>query len=237
MGSFSFVSISWAGLAVLALAACGKTQDASEVSIDASVVKTQSSALASAVTAAESNGGADIAQQLSDIGNTAAALIPRTKGASRSQMRLNGSATTCKCATASQKTCTFSSCTIAGATVSGTVSWASGKLVCTNLGFDVAAVGKTQVEGEEVTIGATHIAVTCDFTYGKGTLEGTLHAAGNTEVNDVAYSWDATLTASDVAWSSKTFTAGTVDVNATVSTTSDAEGTDTFHASGAVSFP
>lgn len=230
----SFI-LSVGAAAAIAVSACGETRDSSEVSIDASVVKTQSSALASAVTAAQSNGGANIAEQLSDIGNTAAALIPRTKGASRAQMK--GGASTCSCPTAAQKTCTFSSCKIGSATASGTISWAGGKLVCTNLTFDVAATGQTQVEGQSVRIGATHIAVTCDFTYGTGTLDGSLRATGSTEVNDVAYSWDAALTASDVTWTSKAFTAGTVDVGATVTTVSDAEGTDTFHASGSMTFP
>ena len=229
MRSFTYLSIA------LIVAACGETQDSSEVTIDSAVVKSQSSALASAISAAETNGGANIAEQLSDIGNTAAALIPRTKGASRAQMK--GSASTCTCPTAASKTCTFTNCKIGSASASGTISWADGKLVCTDLTFDVAAIGETRVEGQSVTIGATQIKVTCDFTYAKGTLDGSLRATGSTEVNDVAYRWDASLTASDVTWSSKAFTAGTVSVGATVTTSSDAEGSDTFHASGSVSFP
>jgi hypothetical protein len=233
MRSVSFLSV--ALFTAIAVSACGKSQDSSEMSIDSAVVKSQSSALATAVSSAENDGGANIAEQLSEIGNTAAALIPRTKGASRAQLK--GAASTCRCATAAQKTCTFSSCKIGTATASGTVSWAGGKLVCSNVTFDVPATGETQVEGESVTIGATHIAVTCDFTYATGSLDGTLHASGTTTVNGVDYAWDASLAASDLAWRAKTFTGGSVDVGATVTTSSQAEGTDTFHASGSVSFP
>lgn len=228
MRSFSFLSIALS--AAIIVGACGQSQDSSEVSIDPAVVKSQSSALVTAVSSAESNGGANIAEQLSDIGNTAAALIPRTRGASRSQMR--GAASTCKCATASQKTCTFSSCKIGSAIASGTIAWADGKLTCSNLVFDVAAIGQTQVEGESVNTGATHIAVACSFTYDSGSLEGWLRTTGSTTVNDVGYTWDASLTATDLAWTSKAFTDGGVDVSATVTA-----GADTFHATGSVSFP
>lgn len=228
MRSFSILSVALP--TALVVGACGQTPDSSEVDIDSAVVKSQSSALATAVSSAESNGGANIAEQLSEIGNTAAALIPRTRGASRSQLR--GSASTCQCATASQKTCTFSSCKIGSATASGTVSWANGQLTCSNLVFDVAAIGQTTVEGESVKIGATHIAVACSFTYSPGSLDGWLRTTGSTTVNDVSYTWDASLTASDLAWTSKAFTDGGVGVNATVTA-----GADTFHATGSVSFP
>ncbi len=224
----------WIGASALALVACGDTQDSSEVTIDSAVVKSQSSALVTAVSSAGTNGGANIAAQLSEIGNTATSLIPRTKGAARGALE---GETTCACPTAAQKTCTFSSCKIGTATASGTISWSSGKLVCTNLVFDVPAVGTTQVSGQSVTIGASHIAVTCSFTYGSSSLDGTLRTTGSTEVNDVAYTWDASLTANDLAWSTKAFTAGTVDVDATVDTSSAAEGDDSFHAAGSVSFP
>lgn len=90
--------------------------------------------------------------------------------------------------------------------------------------FLVSACGQT---GESSAVSA----------YATGSIDGALHTTGSTEVNDVAYGWDASLTASDVTWSSKAFTAGTVDVVASVTTTSAAEGTDTFHATGSVSFP
>lgn len=222
-------------LAVVAVA-CSESPSSSELTIDPAVVKSQSSALASAVTSAESSEGPDIAAELATIGNTASALIPRTRGAARGQMT-RGSGNTCRCGTAAQKTCTFDACSVGTATVSGTVSWADGKLACTDLVFEIAALGNTRVEGESVAIGATHIAVTCSFAYGGGTLDGTLRTTGSTTVNDVTYGWDASLTASDVTLSSRSFTGGSVDVAATVTTSSAAEGTDTFRAKGSVAFP
>jgi hypothetical protein len=206
----------------IAVAACGQqTQDSSEVTLDSSVVKTQAAALTTALSSATKSDGEGVAAELADIGNTAAALVPNARPASRSQTR--GSSNTCTCSTASQKTCTWSACKIGSATASGTISWASGKLTCTNLTFDVAASGE---------VGATHVAVTCAFTYGTETLAGSLRATGSTTVNNVNYTWDATLTATDVAWTEQAFTGGDVDVNATVTA-----GDETFHASGAVSFP
>lgn len=224
---------------------CSSGSDASpsEVTLDASVVKTQGSALSTAAAAAASNDGATIAENIASIGIAASAIVPNTRSASRSQTSRRVSAlttsTTCRCATAASKTCSFDGCTIGGATVTGAVSWGSGKLTCTNLVFDVPAIGAAQIQGESVTIGATHVEVTCDVNYTQSSFDGAIRATGSTEVNSVAYQWDTSLTAANVTFSSssRTFTGGSIGVDATITATSEARGAETFHASGDVAFP
>ena len=146
----SFILSVGAAVAV-AVSACGETRDSSEVSIDASVVKY--SALASAVTATQSNGGANIAEQLSRHRKYRRwCAHPRTKGASRAQMK--GGSSIVLVPDSGRETCTFSSCKIGSATASGTIVGRR-QTVCTNLTFDVAAIGQTG-RGQSVRIGATH---------------------------------------------------------------------------------
>ena len=214
---------------------------ASDVTLDASVVKSQSSALSAAASSAASNDGVVIADAFANVGNSAAALIPRTKGGSRSQVKAAASAlassTTCRCATASAKTCSFDGCTIGSAVAHGTISWAAGRLECTGLSFDVPALGTVRASGQDVTIGATHINVACGFDYTTSSLSGKLTTTGTTTVEDVDYSWDATLDVKGVTFTKSSFTTGSVDVGADVTTISAARGTNTFTVSGAVTFP
>lgn len=230
-------------LAAVPSAGCSQLDEpaASDVTLDASVVKSQSGALSSAASAAASNDGVAIADAFANVGNSAAALIPRTKGASRSQVKTAVSAlassTTCRCATASAKTCSFDGCTIGSAVAHGTISWAAGRLECTGLSFDVPALGTVRASGQDVTIDATHINVTCGFDYTTTSLSGKLTTTGTTTVEDVDYSWDATLDVKDVTFTKSAFTTGSVDVGADVTTVSAARGTNTFTVSGAVTFP
>ena len=207
MRSFSV----WLG-GVALVAACGQQSSSSDVQLDTAVVKTQSSALAAAATAAENSNDAEAAAQVGAIGNNIAALIPSTARATHGR--------------AVHPTAT-----------SGSISVAGGKISCNSLAFDVPALGHSVVDGESLNIGASHVAVTCSFTYGTGTLAGSLHATGNTTVNDVAYSWDATLTATDLTFTSRAMTGGSVSVDATVSTSSTSNGDESFHATGSVAFP
>lgn len=206
-------SLSFFGLGLLGLLACGQTQpSSSEVTLDSSVVKSQSSALAAAATAAENDEGTTVSSQIGSIGNNIASLLPRTANGAKGR----------------------SSSPIA---TGGSVSWSDGKITCTDLTFDVKDLGTTVIDGESLKIGASHVAVTCSFTYGKGTLAGSLHATGSTTVNDVAYTWDATMTATDVTFTAREFTAGTVAVDATITTSSETDGSESFHAVGSVTFP
>jgi len=233
----------FASVLLFLVTACDRANDksSSEVEIDGDAVKSQSSALSAAIAAAESDDGLNVAANLASAGNAVAGFIPQTKSAARQQTSRAGiGTTTCTCATSASaaKSCTFDgSCTILGAKVGGTISWADGKLLCKALTFDVGAMGTTQVNGESVAIGATHISVSCDVTYGSGHFDGSLTVTGTAVVNDVSYSWKGTVSAADVTLTSQAFTSGSVDVEAMVTAVSEARGTEDFHASGAVSFP
>lgn len=233
-GTFALV-----GAILVAGCSSTTTTKAAQVDLDEDVAKSQASALSTAVTSAEANDGAGIAEALASLGNTAAALVPAGKNASRSQVRGSGSKT-CTCASGASS-CTFSSCAIGAATVSGSLSWESGALRCDGLTFDVGALGNVSARAAgtsaSATIGATHIAVDCAITYSSGNVAGTIHTTGSTTVDGVDYTWDATITANAVTFTSSAFTGGSIDVAANVTSASESKGTQEYAANAVVSLP
>lgn len=186
------------------------------VELDASVARSQASALTAAVTAAQASDGAGIADAIGRVGDLAAGLVPETKGGARRR----GASTTCSCPSGAT-TCTFSACTIGDATVSGSVSWADGAITCTNLALDAPAA---------------HVEVDCALTYAAGTIAGTVHTTGNATVSSTTYTWDASLTAKAITFTSSALTGGSLDVSATVTTGADADA-KSYTASATVTLP
>lgn len=198
---------------VVACAVHHETTPAS-VELDASVARSQASALTAAVTAAQGSDGAAIADAMGRVGDLAAGLVPETRGG----MRRRGASTTCSCPSGST-TCTFSACTIGDATVTGSVSWADGAITCTNLALDAPAA---------------HVEVDCALTYATGTIAGTVHTTGSATVSGTTYGWDANLTAKAITFTSSALTGGSLDVSATVTSGADAT---SYTASAVVTLP
>lgn len=188
-----------------------------QVELDESVARSQASALSAAQGAAAAGDGVSIADAITKIGDTAAALVPQGKsGAGRS--RPGAAATTCTC-DAAAKRCAFDGCTIAGATVSGTLTWGGGKIVCDAITVDA---------------GTAHASLECALTYSATTLAGTVHTTGSAAVSGTTYAWDATLTASSVTVTSGKVTGGSLDVSASVDVTTSSSGTKAYAASAVV---
>jgi hypothetical protein len=210
----------------LVIAACSVTQQTTPatVQIDGAIAKTQASALTAAVASASANDGINVAETLGKVGDAAAALVPEAKQGLRE--RLRSSASTCGCA-AKSTSCTFDACRIGNATVSGTLSWADGQIDCHDLTFDI--------EATSASVGAAHVSVSCALTYATGRLGGSLQTTGNAVGAAVTYSWNATLSVTDVTFTGDGFTGGSLDVGASITTSSASEGTKSFSANAVVS--
>lgn len=209
--------------ALLLASACSVTQETKpvEVELDDDIAKTQASALSSAVASAESHDGIAIAEALESVGDIAAALAPPTKNGGR--RRLLRSTTTCSC-TVETQSCTFDGCVIGNATVSGALSWSRGEIRCEALSFDVAATSEA--------IGAAKVSLDCALTYSSGRLAGTVTTKGHATVEDVAYTWSASLAVNDLTFTKTAFTGGSVGVSASVS-----DGERAYEASAIVALP
>jgi hypothetical protein len=210
------------------LSACAVTQESKpvEVQLDAAVAKSQASALSTAVASANADDGLSIAEAVASVGDVAAALLPPTK--SGGQRRVKQSATTCTC-DAATKSCVFAACTLGSATVSGALSWADGQIRCTGLTLEVAATSSA--------IGAASVNVDCAITYGTAQLAGNLKTTGSAVVEGITYSWDATLTASDVTFTTSAFTGGSLSANATVTSSSSSAADKSYTASATIALP
>jgi hypothetical protein len=208
----------------LVVTACSVTQETTpaNVQLDADIAKSQASALSTAVASAEAGDGIALAEELASVGDMAAALVPDTKKGARD--RIKRATTTCSC---SEQSCAFAGCTLGAAKVSGSLSWAGGRIHCEKLAFDVAATSSS--------IGAARVEVSCDLTYATGHVAGSLKTTGNAVVDDVSYAWDAKLAINDVTFTSTTFTGGSLDVGAAVTTFSEDDGSKSFSASAVVS--
>lgn len=221
---------SLAVLAALAAAvsACAVTQETKpvEVALDGDVARSQASALSAAVAAAQADDGVAVAEALGAVGDAAAALAPPAKDGARERVRRLS--TTCACPKGA-RSCVLDGCTIGTARVRGALSWSGGRVACEGLTFDVAATS--------TSVGAAHVAVDCAFTYAEGSLDGSLRTTGDAVVDGVTYAWDATLAARDVTFTSRAFTGGSVDVTASVTMSSAADGERRFSASGVVRLP
>lgn len=215
----TIISSTFMSATVLACTVTNETTPA-KVELDATVAKTQASALTAAVTAAESSDGAAIADAIAKVGDVTAALVPATKAGARSLML--GASSTCSCPSGATS-CTFAACTIGDATVSGTVSWTDGTITCTNLAFDAAATA--------------HVEITCALTYTSGDIGGTIRTTGSATVSGTAYGWDATLTAKDITFTSSALTGGGLEVAVTVTTDTTAGGEKSYSASAVVTLP
>ncbi len=211
---------------MLAVSACQVSQETkpAEVQLDGDLARSQVSALSTAVTSAESDDGLAIAEALAEIGDDAVALVPEAKGGAKKRWRRASTSCGCK---GSAQSCTFDHCTIGNATVSGTLSWKAGEIRCTGLTFDIA----------EPTLGSAHVAVDCSLSHAPGKLGGKLHTTGNAVVEGVTYTWDATIAANAVTFTSRSFTGGSVDVSAAVSMSSADEADRSFQASAVLTLP
>ena len=212
------------------LAACSSTSSTvpAEVTIDPSVARTQASALTAAVTSASSNDGLAIAETIASAANTAAALTPPTRDASRGQIARAHVATTCACAKGATS-CTFAGCTIDRATVNGTISWGNGTITCDKLNVAVPQAS--------AQVGAVNVTVDCSFTYTSNSLAGTLHTTGEARVQGVDYTWDATIAVNDVTFTKSALTGGSVDVEASVTGSSTQRGSESYVGSAIVTLP
>ena len=210
------------------VSACAVTQETKpvEVQLDATVAKSQASALSTAVASANADDGVSIAEALASVGDVAAALLPPTKNGA--QRRVKQVSTTCAC-DAATKTCTFDACTLGSATVSGVLSWGGGQITCTGLKFEVAAAS--------ATVGAASVSVECAVTYGTAQLAGNLRTTGSAVVEGVTYAWDATLEASAVTFTTSAFTGGSLTASATVTSSSSSAADKTYAANATIALP
>jgi hypothetical protein len=227
--AFPFFSL-FALLLFALVGACSSSTETvpATVTLDPTVAKSQASALTAAARSAAANSGAGIATALATAANASAALVPGAKGGANSQIGAAGAATTCTCP-AGATGCTFTGCTVAGATVSGTLSWGGGKLTCDKLTFSAAA--------KSAAIGAVDVVVDCAFTYTATSLDGSLHTTGSADVDQVTYTWDATLDATSVTFTPSAFTGGAIAVDANVTGVSTARGTESYVGNAVVSLP
>lgn len=213
---------------LLSSSACAVTQETKPVAVqlDGSVAKSQASALSTAVASANADDGVAIAEAVASVGDVASALLPPTKGGG--QRRVKHTTTTCTC-DATTKSCAFAGCTIGSATVSGSLSWADGKITCTGLKFEVPATSSV--------VGAASVNLECAITYGAAQLAGTLETTGTAEVQGTTYTWDASLEATDVTFTTSAFTGGSIAANATVTSSSASATAQTYAASATISLP
>lgn len=199
---------------------------AARVQLDEGVAKTQASALAAAITAANASDGVSVADAIARIGDTAAALVPQSKEGAGHRPAAGGS--TCAC-DAEAKRCTFAGCTLRSAVLTGSISWSDGRLVCEGLEVDVA-------EGTS-PMGTAHASLACDVTWDARRVAGTVRTTGSSVVSGTTYAWDATLTASDVTMEAGSFTGGTLEATASVSVTTRATATKDYAAAAVVTLP
>lgn len=214
--------------ALVLTAACSVTQETTpvEVQLDPAVAKSQASALTTAVASAEADDGLAITEALGSVSDTSVALVPKTKSGAR--RRLVRSTVTCACDAAARR-CDFDGCRIGSATVAGSVAWGDGVISCAGLSVDVPS--------QAGAVSEAHATIECALTYGEGSVAGDVRSTGRAVVDGVTYTWDATLVARDVTFTSSALTGGAVEAKASVTTSSATRSEERLEASASVSLP
>jgi len=83
-----------------------------------------------------------------------------------------------------------------------------------------------------------HVEVTCALTYSTGNIAGNVHTTGDAVVSGTTYTWNATLKANQITFSETALTGGSLDVSATVTTSTSAdEDEKCYSAAATVSLP
>ncbi len=99
-------------------------------------------------------------------------------------------------------------------------------ITCTNLTLDATSSA------------SAHVEVTCALTYSTGNIAGNVHTTGDAVVSGTTYTWNATLKANQITFSETALTGGSLDVSATVTTSTSAdEDEKCYSAAATVSLP
>ena len=173
-------------------------------------------------------------------GGLPAALLGATIGTARQAL---GTDAGCVC-DETAKTCTYTNCSPNGATnftVNGKMSWGNGKVVATNLVYDVSQTGG---------IDSIHITLDCDLTVSATSIDGTMHTTGNTAfetgdagssgIGQVTYAWDTSIKYDAVTYANGAATGGSLDVTGSYTISYGASGIlpdQTYSGTASVTFP
>lgn len=230
-----------AGVLGLAAAGCGGDDDggggsgAQAGTVNESSAKAMASGTVSAVNAAGTDQGLQVSAGIQQAGSAASGIIQPSAGGTQSFDALGVvsqalAAGDCTCDDAAKK-CVFDKCTSGTAEISGELSWANGKLTCTNLTYviDQAAAGTS-----------TTITTNCDLTYSATQIDGTLSSSvsGSTTAGgySVTYAVKTNVKFNAVTYSSGSATGGSIDVSGTYDVTTNGQ-SGKYQGSATVTFP